>query len=67
MVACAMVVGFCVIMMKFTGFWPCRIAEVFQVDSITCTKSFGENIDSIKSWIQTSLNLHYVLLSPHNT
>lgn len=60
-VGIAMIIGFCVIIMKFTGFWPCRIAETFHIDDISCTKTFGENLSSIASWMRNSTGIHFGL------
>ena len=40
-----MIVGFSVIMMKFTGYWPCKIGEAFEIKDVTAKKT------SKKMWI----------------
>jgi hypothetical protein len=67
MVAVAMIIGFCVIMMKFTGFWPCRIAETLRIGNISCEKTFEDNMKSIETWIWNSINSHFGSQFLHNT
>jgi hypothetical protein len=42
-----MIVGFSVIMMKFTGYWPCKIGEALEIKDISCGKNFQQNMDVI--------------------
>jgi hypothetical protein len=58
MVAVAMIIGFSVIMMKFTGFWPCRVGEILRIGNVSCEKNFGENMKSIETWMWNSINSH---------
>ena len=58
-VAVAMIIGFSVIMMKFTGFWPCRIAEILHIGNVSCDKTFAENMKSIETLIRNSTNSHF--------
>jgi hypothetical protein len=58
-VAIAMIIGFSVIMMKFTGFWPCRIAEILHIGNVSCDKTFAENMKSIETLIRNSTNSHF--------
>jgi hypothetical protein len=58
-VAVAMIIGFSVIMMKFTGFWPCRIAESLRIGNVSCEKNFGENMKSIETWMRNLTNSHF--------
>lgn len=51
-VAIGMVIGFSVIIMKITGYWPCNIISTLQIKQITCSKSIQENVSSIIRWIQ---------------
>jgi hypothetical protein len=51
-VAIGMVIGFSVIIMKITGYWPCNIISTLQIKQITCSKSIQENVSSIIHWIQ---------------
>jgi hypothetical protein len=69
MVAVAMIVGFSVIMMQYTGFWPCRIAETLRIGNVSCGKTFEDNMKSIETWMWNSINsrfgsqfLHSILL-----
>lgn len=47
-----MVIGFCIIIMKISGYWPCHIVSVLQIKQISCSKSIQENVSSIVHWIQ---------------
>jgi hypothetical protein len=58
-VAVAMIIGFSVIMMKFTGFWPCRIAEILRIGNMSCEKNFGENMKSIETWMRNLINSRF--------
>ena len=58
-VAVAMIIGFSVIMMKFTGLWPCRIAEILHIGSVSCDKTFAENMKSIETLMRNSINSHF--------
>jgi hypothetical protein len=60
-VAVAMIIGFSVIMMKFTGFWPCRIAEILRIGNVSCEKNFGENMKSIETWMRNLINSRFGL------
>jgi hypothetical protein len=51
-VAVGMVIGFSVIVMKITGYWPCHIINTLQINQISCGKSIQENVSSIIQWIQ---------------
>jgi len=51
-VAVGMVIGFSVIVMKITGYWPCNIINTLQINQISCSKSIQENASSIIQWIQ---------------
>lgn len=66
MVAIAMIIGFSVIMMKFTGFWPCRIAETLRIGNVSCEKNFGDNMKSIEIWMWNSINSHFGSQFPHS-
>jgi hypothetical protein len=59
LVAIAMIIGFSVIMMKFTGFWPCRIAEILRIGNVSCEKNFGENMKSIETWMRNLINSRF--------
>ena len=51
-VAVGMLIGFSVIIMKTTGYWPCNIISTLQIKQISCGKSIQENVSSIIRWIQ---------------
>jgi hypothetical protein len=56
-VAVGMLIGFSVIIMKTTGYWPCNIISTLQTtgywpQQISCGKSIQENVSSIIHWIQ---------------
>ena len=51
-VAVGMLIGFSVIIMKTTGYWPCNIVSTLQIKQISCGKSIQENVSSIIRWIQ---------------
>ena len=61
-----MIVGFSVIMMKFTGYWPCRIGEAFGIIDVSCKKNMQENVDIILNSSHISLPFHFPLLSLQN-
>jgi hypothetical protein len=61
-----MIVGFSVIMMKFTGYWPCKIGEVFEIKGISCGKNLQQNMDVILNSSHISLPFHFPLLSLQN-
>ena len=61
-----MIVGFSVIMMKFTGFWPCKIGEVFQVKDVSCDKNLSQNIEVILNSSGLSLPFGFPLLFLQN-
>jgi hypothetical protein len=61
-----MIVGFSVIMMKFTGYWPCKIAEAFEIKDVSCKKNIQENVDIILNSSHISLPFHFQLLSLQN-
>src|SRR5919198_3250157 len=44
LVGIGMVVGFCIILMKITGYWPCDIAMSLHINEISCQRSLQENI-----------------------
>ena len=66
LVTLIMIVGFSVIMMKFTGFWPCKIGEVFQVKDVSCDKNLSQNIGLILNSSGVSLPFDFPLLSLQN-
>lgn len=66
-----MVIAFSMIIMKITGYWPCRIAIMLHIKQVSCDKSIQENTSSIIHWIQQQLHLkvflHFLLQFPQNT
>jgi len=68
-VGIGMVLAFSMIIMKITGYWPCRIATTLHIKQISCDKSIQENTSSIIHWIQ-QLHLkvfpHFLLQFPQN-
>jgi len=53
LVAFGMVIGFSIVIMKITGYWPCVIANVvFEIKQVSCTKPIQENVFSVVQWIQ---------------
>jgi hypothetical protein len=61
-----MIVGFSVIMMKFTGYWPCKIGEVLEIKDISCGKNFQQNMDVILNSSHITLPFNFPLLSLQN-
>jgi hypothetical protein len=61
-----MIIGFSVIMMKFTGYWPCKIGEVLQVKDISCDKNLSQNIHAILNSSDVSFPFDLPLLSLQN-
>jgi hypothetical protein len=61
-----MIVGFSVIMMKFTGYWPCKIGEVLGIKDISCGKNLQQNMDVILNSSHISLPFHFPQLSLQN-
>ena len=61
-----MIVGFSVIMMKFTGYWPCKIGEAFQVKDISCDINLSQNIGVILNSSSITLPFDFPLLSLQN-
>ena len=46
-VTIGMIIGFIIIMMKLTGNWPCDIAQIMDIKSISCDRTMLDNINSI--------------------
>jgi hypothetical protein len=44
LVGVGMTVGFCIIVMKITSYWPCDIAMSLHIMEISCQRSLQENI-----------------------
>src|ERR1051326_6352653 len=51
-VGIGMALAFSMIIMKITGYWPCRIATTLHIKQVSCDKSIQENTSSIIHWIQ---------------
>ena len=69
-VGIGMVLAFSMIIMKITGYWPCRIATTLHIKQVSCDKSIQENTSSIIHWIQQQLHLkvfpRFLLQFPQN-
>jgi hypothetical protein len=65
-----MVLAFSMIIMKITGYWPCRIASTLHIKQVSCDKSIQENTSSIIHWIQQQFQEkvfpHFLLQFPQN-
>jgi hypothetical protein len=78
LVVIGMSLGFIVIIMKITGYWPCDIAATFRVKGVSCERPAIENMltiaNSIREYLSSTvglhapqfLALHFLLLSPHS-
>ena len=70
-VGIGMVLAFSMIIMKITGYWPCRIATTLHIKQVSCDKSIQENTSSIIHWIQQQFRErvfpHFLLQSLQNT
>lgn len=48
-----MAVAFAVILMRFTGYWPCEIITALKIeDIVSCSRSPQENLASVYASIQ---------------
>jgi hypothetical protein len=61
-----MIIGFSIVMMKLTGYWPCKIGEALEIKDITCEKDFKENLEVILNSSHISLPFHFLPLSLQN-
>ena len=65
-----MILAFSMIIMKITGYWPCRIASTLHIKQVSCDKSIQENTSSIIHWIQQQFHEkvfpHFLLQFPQN-
>ena len=53
LIGTAMSISFVVILMKFTGYWPCEIISTLNIESmISCSRSPQDNLLSIYTSIQ---------------
>ena len=66
-----MILAFSMIIMKITGYWPCRIASILHIKQVSCDKSIQENTSSIIHWIQQQFQEkvfpHFLLQFPQST
>lgn len=66
-----MILAFSMIIMKITGYWPCRIASTLHIKQVSCDKSIQENTSSIIHWIQQQFQEkifpHFLLQFPQST
>jgi hypothetical protein len=60
-----MVIGFSIIIMKITGYWPCHIMSSLQIKQISCNKSIQENVSSIVHWIHQQQQQQMMKFFPH--
>ena len=48
-----MSIAFVVILMRFTGYWPCEIITVLKIeDVVSCSRSPQDNLTTLYSSIQ---------------
>jgi hypothetical protein len=48
-----MIIAFAVILMRFTGYWPCEIITALNFeDIVSCSRSPQENLTTIYAFIQ---------------
>jgi hypothetical protein len=53
LIGTAMSIAFAVILMRFTGYWPCDIISSLNIESIiSCSRSPQENVITIYTSIQ---------------
>jgi hypothetical protein len=57
-----MVIAFSMVIMKITGYWPCRVATALQIKQVSCDKSIQENTSSI---IHSVAQQFHMRLFPH--
>lgn len=51
-----MSIAFVVILMRFTGYWPCEIITVLKIeDVVSCSRSPQDNLTTLYSSIQEGL------------
>jgi hypothetical protein len=66
-----MILAFSMIIMKITGYWPCRIASTLHIKQVSCDKSIQENTSSIIHWIQQQFQEkvfpHFLIQFPQST
>ena len=49
-------IAFAVILMRFTGYWPCEIITALKIEEVvSCSRSPQENFSTIYSFIQGGL------------
>ena len=53
LVGTAMSISFVVILMRFTGYWPCEILSTLNIENIiSCSRSPQDNLQTIYTSIQ---------------
>ena len=51
-----MIIAFTVILMRFTGYWPCEIMTALNLeDIVSCGRSPQENLTTLYAFIQEGL------------
>lgn len=70
LVAFGMVIGFIIVVMKITDYWPCDILNNLHIGTVSCDNSIQQNLSSIanlfhQNWIFAN-PLHYLLQFLHN-
>src|SRR5215467_9821539 len=58
LVSIGMTIGFSIIVMKITGYWPCHLLNMMHIQQLSCDKSITENVSSIANWLQHVLFPH---------
>ena len=58
LVSIGMTIGFSIIVMKITGYWPCHLLSMMHIQQLSCDKSIMENVSSITNWLQHVLFPH---------
>jgi hypothetical protein len=49
-------IAFAVILMRFTGYWPCEIIATLKIEEVvSCSRSPQENFSTVYSFIQEGL------------
>lgn len=66
LVGLGMAIGFSVIIMKYTGYWPCHIIDMLQLHQISCDRPMQDNLSSAVHWFQQFFSAHYLLQFLHN-
>jgi hypothetical protein len=67
LVSVGMTIGFSIIVMKITGYWPCQLLSMMHIQQLSCDKSIMENVSSITNWFQHVLFPHFLVRIPQST